>query len=134
MGAIDEPISGSGGDVLIGLVSIGNVLKWKFFQSRVTKEYASSATGGYQDSIAGVQFGSGSVEFAFDNVLCGSAGIIENGVYVTLKLCVNETHYYTVPAVVKTLSLECDIDEGKYIGGTFDFKTRIGWTLPNLMA
>jgi hypothetical protein len=124
-----QPISGKNGQVLIGSAPVAEVTKWLFNKESVSSRYASSATGGFKRSLSGVKSGSGAIQFKFD--LSAGSPIVE-GSAVTLLLHLDATHFYTVPALVKTFKVEVNIDTGEVIGGVADFDTDGAWTEPSL--
>jgi hypothetical protein len=115
--------------VLIGSAAVAEVTKWMFDKLSVSSRYASSSTGGFKRSLSGVKSGSGAIQFKFD--LSAGSPIVE-GSAVTLLLYLDATHFYTVPALIKTFKVEVNIDSGEVIGGVADFDTDGAWTEPSL--
>jgi len=126
---MSEPISGKDGKVLAGSAVVAEVTRWRFQKDAATRRYASNATGGSKRSLPGVQSGGGTIEFKFD---LSAPSPVAQGTAVTLLLYLDATHFYSVPAVVKTVKLLVDIDTGEAIGGTTEFETDGPWTEPTL--
>lgn len=124
-----QPISGKNGQVLIGSSAVAEVTKWIFNKETVSSRYASSSTGGFKRSLSGVRSGSGTIQFKFD--LSAGSPIVE-GSAVTLLLYLDSSHFYSVPALIKTFKVEVNIDTGDVIGGVADFDTDGAWTEPSL--
>jgi hypothetical protein len=124
-----QPISGKNGKVLIGSAAVAEVTKWIFNKESVSSRYASSSTGGFKRSLAGVRSGSGTIQFKFD--LAAGSPIIE-GTAATLLLYLDATQFYSVPALIKTFKVEVNIDTGEVIGGVAEFDTDGTWNEPAL--
>lgn len=124
-----QPISGKNGQVLIGSSAVAEVTKWIFNKETVSSRHASSSTGGFKRSLSGVRSGSGTIQFKFD--LSAGSPIVE-GSAVTLLLYLDSSHFYSVPALIKTFKVEVNIDTGDVIGGVADFDTDGAWTEPSL--
>jgi len=126
---VPTPISGKNGQVLISSSPVAEVTKWIFNKESASSRYASSSTGGFKRSLSGVKSGSGAIQFKFD--MSAGSPIVE-GSSVTLLLYLDSTHFYSVPALIKTFKVEVNIDTGDVIGGVADFDTDGAWTEPTL--
>src|SRR5438105_1414645 len=100
---MSQPISGKSGLVKIGSNAVAEVTRWAFTKQANSSRYASSSTGGFKRSIAGVKSGSGEIEFKFD--IAAASPLVE-GAAVTLLLYLDATHFYSVPAIVTRLEVE----------------------------
>lgn len=122
------PESGKGGKVLISTNSIGEVGKWTFRKQVEEDSWASSETGGFKMDTPGVKSGDGTINFKLDS---SAAFPALEGAQVTLLLYVDSTNFYSVPATMREVQIEVDIDGGKVITGTANFKTNGQWTEPS---
>lgn len=122
-------ISGKDGDVKIGTTSICEIRKWSFNPKSNNPSYASNKTAGYKRRVAGVKDGSGSMEGAWDPATPAVA-VIDVGTDVTLKLYINATQFYSVPAVIDSFKVDVDVDGGEIISWSSDFATNGAWTNP----
>ncbi|MCG8586904.1 MAG: hypothetical protein MI757_19545 [Pirellulales bacterium] len=123
-------LSGNDGKVLVDGESVANVTVWTFLTKTLGVSYASSATGGYRKTLPGVRVGSGKVTFLQDTTSPHQAQFAE-GDDVTLKLHFTDDDFFTVPAVITSISSIVEVDSENLIGGEFTFETNGAWTLPN---
>lgn len=123
-------ISGKNGKVMIGDAALAEITDWTFHTTSVNHAYASSSTGGYRRRVAGVKDGSGTIGFKLDpdDPLTDA---FDEGSSATLLLYLDETHYYTVPAVIDSLQLGVDISSGDVLSGTAQFSADGAWTKPS---
>jgi hypothetical protein len=126
---MSQPISGKNGFVKVGDDTVAEVTKWSFVKQAASSRYASSSTGGFKRSVAGVKSGSGQIEFKFD--MAADSPLVE-GAAVTLLLYLDASHFYSVPAIVTRIEVEVDIDSGDVIGGAAHFDTDGAWEEPVL--
>ena len=126
-------LSGQDGKVIADAVEVANITRWKFETKSNTVAYASSATGGFRQRLPGVRHGAGTVAFVLSTDTPVQNQLAE-GDQLTLKLHVDTDNFYSVPAVVETLSLDVDIDTGDPAGGRFKFVTAGAWTSPDFGA
>jgi hypothetical protein len=126
---MSQPISGKSGFVKIGDDPIAEVTKWSFTKQANSSRYASSSSGGFKRSVAGVKSGSGEIEFKFD---MSAASPLVEGAAVTLLLYLDASHFYSVPAIVTRIEVEVDIDTGDVISGSAHFDTDGAWMEPVL--
>jgi hypothetical protein len=119
--------SGKNGKVLAGASTVLDVTKWEFNDEANTHRYASSATGGYKKTVAGTQQGDGSIDYKQSD---SSQPTLRSGMSVTLKLYEDTTHFWIVPAVIKSNKRSVDIDSGEEVGGTASFESDGSWTEP----
>ena len=122
-------ISGKDGEVKIGANSLADITGWSFNTTSNNPAYASSSTGGYKKRVAGVRDASGNIAFKL-NTSNPIGDEFEEGDEVTLLLHVDASNFYSVPAVIDSLSLEVDIDSGDVVGGTAGFSANGAWTNP----
>ncbi len=123
-------LSGKDGKIVIGSTSVAEIRSWRLTTSAANPEYGSSASGGYKTTSPGIKSGRGSARYVL-NTSDPLTAHFEEGDLVTLLLYVDDSHYYTVPARIESLSVEVDIDETReVVGGTFEFKTHGAWTKP----
>ncbi len=122
-------ISGKNGKVVIGSAALAEITDWTFHATSTNHAYASSSTGGYRKRVAGVKDGSGSIGFKLDPAAPITSDLDE-GSAVTLLLYVDETHFYSVPALIDAIHLAVDIASGDVLGGTAAFSANGAWTKP----
>jgi hypothetical protein len=122
--------TGDDGKVLIGGTELAEITAWTFETTSRGVAYASSATGGYRKRTSGVKEGRGKIEFKL-NMADPLTNHLDEGSQVTLLLHVDDTRFYSVPAVIDALKMHVDIDRGELIGGTAEFSTNGAWTKPS---
>ncbi len=123
-------ISGDHGQVLHDATPLADITFWRFQTMARGITYASSATGGFRRQIVGARHGAGMFRFRVDLAAPIWSALAE-GSLVTLKLHVDATRHYAVPAIVETLQIEVDVEQGQPIGGEATFATQGGWTTPD---
>lgn len=121
--------SGKDGKILIGSTPVADITAWEFNKEAHTTRYGSSSTGGFKKSLAGVKMGEGSIEFKWDSA--AASPLVEGG-SVTLKLYLNASEFFSVPAVIKHFKVRVDIDNGEVTAGVAAFETDGAWTEPTL--
>ncbi len=126
-------ISGKAGTVLVGATPWLEVTKWTFEPSCAVPKYASNNTNGYKAGVAGVFDGKGTIEVKLD-----SSGGVDAlpGASVTLVLQVDAggTNKYTVPAIIASAPISCDIDGGEIVALTYNFEANGAWTAGGALA
>ena len=126
-------LSGKDGKVLRGDQAIADVTIWSFRSIAKNRSYASSATGGYKRTLPGVKQACGRFSFLLSTT-SPQTDRLAAGDEVTLALELAANRAYSVPAVIDSVAVEVDIDTGKVVGGTAEFSTAGGWTLPDFDA
>jgi hypothetical protein len=121
--------SGKDGKVFIGTAAVADVTSWEFEKDAHTTRYASSSTGGFKKTVPGVKMGAGAVELKWDST---AASPLAEGSSVTLKLYLNATEFFTVPAVITKFRVKVDIDSGEVTAAHAQFETDGAWTEPSL--
>ncbi|MHB1033232.1 MAG: hypothetical protein ACYC35_23905 [Pirellulales bacterium] len=121
-------ISGKDGKVTSGASDVADITRWTFTKKSNNPAYASSSTAGFKKRLGGIREGSGSIEGKFQN---NAAPALAEGDAVTLKLYLDATHFYTVPAVIDAVSVEVDINAGQIVGWSAEFSTNGAWTEPS---
>lgn len=123
-------ISGKNGKVEIGSTVLASITNWSLTQTSNNDSYASSATSGCKSRVAGVKDASGTIEIVldladpiYDDFTPGSA--------VTLDLFLDGTEYFIVPAIIDSMSISADIDNGTATRVTAAFSATGAITLPN---
>ncbi len=119
--------SGKDGKVNDGTADIADITRWTFTKTSNNPAYASSSSSGFRKRVAGVKDGSGTIEGQYQN---DAAPTIDEGDEVTLKLYVDASHFYSVPAIIDSFQLETDIDRGEVVGWASNFATNGAWTEP----
>ena len=124
-------ISGKDGKVSVDGTDIAEVTGWTLERTSNNPAWASSSIPGRKQRVAGVQDASGTIEGKLDvaNTPMGD-GLVEGG-SVTLNLYVNATQFFVVPALIDSISFECDMDEGEVVSfsAAFShvFETVLSW-------
>jgi hypothetical protein len=119
--------SGKDGDVKIGTTAINEIKAWTFNPKANNVRYASNATGGYKRTVAGVKEGSGTCSGVYTATATFHT-VIDVGTSVALKLYLNATLFYSVPAVISDYKLTVDLDSGEIVGWEASFETDGAWT------
>lgn len=114
---------GGGGDT-----TIADITDWKFHTKAANVAYASSSTSGFTKRLAGIKDGAGNVT---GKVQDDAVPDLAAGAAVTMKLYIDATHFYTVPAVIDEFQLQVDVATGKVEAWTADFSTDGAWTEPS---
>lgn len=113
--------SGKDGQVLIGSTPLASITHWNLRTFAQNPAHASSATGGVKTRNPGVKDSAGEVTFLLD-FTDPITDQLEEGAMVTLKLYLDATHFYSVPAIIDAIEFaDIDIDDGRTIGGTAKF-------------
>lgn len=121
--------SGKDGKVLAGATQLAEITKWTFNPKSNNPAWASSDSAGYKKRVAGVKDGGGSIEGKFDSS-SKFYTLVAEGDEVTLKLYLDATRYYSVPAIIDDYSLTVDMDTGDVVGWSANFSTNGAWTEP----
>lgn len=113
--------SGKDGKVLIDSTALAAITHWSLRTVSHNPAHASSATGGVKTRSPGVKDSSGTIRFKLDFSDPITSQFVE-GSLVTLKLYLDATRFYTVPAIIDALEFaDIDIDDGRTIGGVATF-------------
>jgi len=122
--------SGKDGKLFVDSTELADITRWRFKTVAKNVAYASSATGGFRRRLKGVKDGSGSLQFKL-NATDPLTEQFDEGDQITLKLYVDATHFFTVPAVIDAIETVTEIEDGNVVGGTVEFSTDGAWTEPN---
>jgi len=110
-----------------------DVTAWQFEPSVGTAKYASQNTGGHKVTVDTVEDFSGSITTKLDK-----DGVMPFRVRdkVTLQLHVNDSgnDYVTVPALIVSHPIPCDIDNGEPIEVQYNFEPRGAPTYHGILA
>lgn len=117
--------SGKNGKVIQGATDIVDTLGWTLNLVSNNPAYASNATGGHKTRVAGVGDNNGTFTFAVQS----AAAEISKGQLVTLKLYMNATKFWTVPAVIDSVAYNTDINDGGIVTATASFSGTAAETL-----
>ncbi|MCA9100060.1 MAG: hypothetical protein KDA63_02860 [Planctomycetales bacterium] len=124
-------ISGKNGKVNDGTSDVAEITGWTLRTESNKLAYASSSSGGYRKRVAGVRDGSGRIEGKLDATSANAiTEVLDVGDALTLKLYVDATHFYSVPAVIDSLDVEVDINTGEPVGWRGEFSANGAWTNP----
>jgi len=113
-------ISGKSGTLLIDAAEVTPVSNWTLTTLSDNRAYAANDTAGWKRRAAGVRDCRGTFECKVTD--SGSAPV-EEGDSVSLKLQVDDTgsNYYTVPAIISKVEIECDIAGGEIVAWVIEF-------------
>lgn len=108
-------VSGQFGTIHIGGSELVECVGWTFERSVAEHAYASCSTDGSKKRVAGTKDANGTFQSKYDpdDPL---EDHLDEGDAVTLLLYVTATKRYTVPAIILSISMEVDLDEGSIIG------------------
>ncbi len=123
-------ITGDEGKVLAGGVAIADITGWTFRTTVARRNYSSSATNGHERQLPGANSGRGAFSFQLD-VANPLTDQLEEGSSVTLRLYVDATRYYSVPALIEALEMRVDVNGDKLVGGDAEFAADGAWTKPS---
>lgn len=122
-------ISGKDGKIEIDSTQLADITSWTLNTTSNNAAYASSSTSGYKKRVPGVKDGSGSVQGKLD-ISDPITDDFEEGSAVTLKLYIDATRFYSVPAVIDSLAIDVDIDNGDVVPFTANYSTDGAWSKP----
>jgi hypothetical protein len=122
--------SGKDGKVLSGSTTLADITLWQLTTSAKNVAFASSATGGYKRRFPGVKDARGKFTFRL-NAGDAITTQLDVGDSATLKLYVDATNFFSVPAVIDVVELTTDISTGKVVGGAVEFSADGAWTEPS---
>jgi hypothetical protein len=121
---------GDNGKVFSGNTEVADITSWTFETSVGGFSFSTSHTKGYTRRILGNKSGRGKFTFRVDTNE-PPWEVLYEGCQTTLKLKLDSTRYYSVPAVIETLKFEVDTSGGKPIVGEATFVTDRAWTEPS---
>ena len=113
--------SGKDGKVLIGAAELAAITGWRLTTTSFNPAHASSSTGGSKTRHPGVKDSSGAIAFKLDfsNPITDD---FDEGAVVTLKLYLDDSRFYSVPAIIDSIEFDdVDIDDGRTLGGVAYF-------------
>ena len=117
--------SGKNGKVIQGVTDIVDTMGWTLSLVSNNPAYASNATAGHKTRVVGIADNNGTFTFAVQS----AAAEITQGQAVTLKLYMNATKFWTVPAVIDNVPYNTDINEGGIVTATASFSATAVATL-----
>lgn len=112
-------VSGKSGKVLVGASQVASITEWSLDKEAHISTYYSSDGGGFQQAVVGALKASGTISFELD--VSAAMGIVE-GTSATLKLYVDATHFWSVPAVLKNFKVSTKLI-GDVVGGSADWES-----------
>lgn len=127
-------ISGKSGAVVADATSVAEITQWDADKEAALDPYRSSSTSGYQKVVVGGKKMSGSFNFKLSgsSPQIGTSPVIVEGGSYTLKLYLDGTRYYSVPAVLGVISISVDVNAGSAITGSATFESDGQWTEPTI--
>lgn len=121
--------SGKDGTVKISSTAVALVTKWVADFVAFVYESANNESGGFKVATAGVKSVSGTISGEWNS---SAALTITAGTAATLLLYLNATEFFSVPAVVKKLHVEVDINDGAVTLYESEFVGNGAWAEPSL--
>lgn len=121
--------SGKDGTVKIGATAVALVTGWDVDFETNVYESANNETAGYKAATAGVKRVSGRIKGEWNSA---AALTITSGTAATLLLYLNASEFFTIPAVVKKLHVEVDVNDGNVTLYDAEFVGNGAWTEPTL--
>lgn len=124
-------MSGTLAKVMIGASTLVECTGWTYTRSAILHAYASCNTSGYKKRVKGTMDSSGTLKGMFDesNFIEDYFGV---GDAVTLLLYINGTDYWSQPAMIETLEIETDVDEGALIPWSSSWSGNGAWSSSGL--
>jgi len=112
--------SGKSGTLYIDAAEVTPVSNWSLSVTSDNRTYAANDTAGWKRRVAGVRDCRGTFECMLDDE--GNVPCFE-GDAVTLQLHVDDSgsNYFTVPAVVDRIDVECNIQDGEVLALHIEF-------------
>lgn len=110
-----------------------DVNTWSLNKRAVVTSFGSSDSAGYKKAVAGTKSASGQVRVKWDDALVLPCREGDSG---TLNLFLNGSgvgnEKFTVPCVIETCDVECDMDDGTVTSAVLGFVSNGAWTEPTL--
>ena len=115
-------LSGKTGKVTWNSADVSQVTSWTCTETAVMSKWASNNTSGYKNCVAGTKDWSGSFAFKYDSTIAPTVGQgTAIGSAVSLVLTADTSETLTGNAVVESIELSCDIDNGEIVSGVCNF-------------
>lgn len=112
--------SGQYGKVLADGSSLQECTEWTLTKEHADHAYASCETSGWRNRVAGTKDSSGTCGGIFDpNDPIHDYIVI--GDSVTLELYYSSLQYYEVPALIRQIDTDCNIEDGDIIRWTMNW-------------
>lgn len=121
------PISGINGTVTVSGSAVALVTKWTATFSESTFRHADNGSSGYKKTYVGAYHAEGTVEGLFDS---DAVSALLVGASVTLVLKMSSSRSYSVPAIIKSIAHDVDIDEGSPTPFRAEWESNGAWTAP----
>ena len=121
--------SGKAGKILISSTDVALITSWTFEKTTPVDQFAHSESAAYAVAVNGARRGSGTIEFKWD---AAAASAIVEGTAASLKLYLNASEFFTVPAIIENFTVTVNIDTGVANSGRATFRTNGAWTEPTL--
>ena len=120
------PVSGMGGDVeRVSGTDIVDVNGFTFNEEAFTTRFGSSDSAGFKKTFAGVRGAAGEIRTKYDESV---APALVTGASFALELFKTATKKISAPSIIKTRSLEVDMDDGAVISEVLGYETNGAWT------
>lgn len=122
--------SGINGMVYSGDTKLALITKWDATMSANNPSYSSSDTPGQMTRVVGVKDAKGTFEFKVDDTSPVHSTLV-NGSTATLKLYLNASKYFTIPAIMDDIKYSVDISGGDTVSGSGSFSQTAAVTFPS---
>jgi len=125
--------SGKNGTLFIDSTEVTPVSNWTLSVTSDNRSYAANDTAGWKRRVAGIRDSRGTFECMLDDA--GNVPVDE-GDAVTLKLQVDASgdNYYTVPAVIDKIDVECNLTDGEVLALIVEFSGNGALTKAGIVA
>jgi predicted secreted protein len=120
-------VCASDGDVKIGTAELPEITKWSFKPEVSVQEYASNKTSGFKRKVCGSHSATGTIEGKFDRTDPITTHFQE-GSTVVLTLIIITGQTITVPAIIKSLDFEVDINENAIVSWSAEYESDGAYT------
>ncbi len=109
-------ISGKDGSVTWNAGNVSHITHWTCTETANNSAWASSSTAGYKNRVAGVKDWRGTFSAKYDGTITPTVG---QAAALVLKL--DATEQLSGNAIIDSIELEVDIDEGEVVGYRCEF-------------
>jgi hypothetical protein len=113
-------VCGKEGNVKVGTGDLPEITKWTFKPAVSTQEYASNHTNGFKRQVCGSRSATGTIDGKW-NRPDPITGHFKEGDSVVLQLYIDATRYINCPSIIKSLSIDVDINDNAITGWSADF-------------
>lgn len=114
-------LSGKDGTVTWNSAQVSQITHWRCTETVHNSAWASSSTGGYKNRVAGTKDWRGAFAGKYDGTIAATVGQGSIGMPVELVLTIGPSESLTGNAIIDSIHLEVDIDNGEVVGYLAEF-------------